>query len=52
MNVTDQEKASWLRMTLDIRSNELFDRDFNELIEKHQTTVLVKMIEMRDFKGL
>ena len=49
---TDQEKAGWLRMTMDITANELFDRDFNELIKRHQQTVLVEMIENRDFKGL
>lgn len=49
---TDREKASWLKMTLDIRANELFDRDFNELIEMHQITVLKEMIIERDFKGL
>ena len=49
---TDYEKANWIKMSMDIISQELFERDFNELIEKHQLTVIVQMIENRDFKGL
>lgn len=49
---SDLEKASWLRQTMDITANEMFDRDFDELIKKHQISVLVEMIENRDFKGL
>ncbi len=52
MEITDREKATWLLTTMNITSNELFDRDFDELIKKHQTTVLVDMIENRYFKGL
>ena len=49
---TDLEKANWIKMSMDIISQELFERDFNELIERHQLTVIVQMIENRDFKGL
>ena len=52
MEATDKDKASWLMMTMDITSQELFERDYKELIPRHQNTVLVTMIENRDFKGL
>ena len=50
--VTDNSKATWLLTTMNITSQDMFDRDFNELREELQTEVLVEMIANRDFKGL
>lgn len=50
--VSDKEKAEWVMNSMDIRANDLFDRDFGSLIHKHKITVIIDMIEHRDFKGL
>ena len=50
--VTDNSKATWLLTTMNITSQDMFDRDFNELRKELQTEVLVEMIANRDFKGL